>query len=87
MRHVPIGAFKDKVSEYVSAAEAGEEVVITRHGRVTARLVPPVADVSIARQRAQEAFDDMAEARRRMRSKGLKISPEEWVTWKNEGRR
>ena len=44
MKHVPVAAFKDKVSEYVAAAEAGEEIAITRHGKVAARLSPPLID-------------------------------------------
>jgi prevent-host-death family protein len=40
-----IGAFeaKNRLSELLRAAEAGRSVVITRHGRAVARLVP-VAD-------------------------------------------
>ena len=44
MRHIPIAEFKDKVSEIVSAAEAGEEIVITQRGKAIARLVPEHAD-------------------------------------------
>ena len=51
MRHVPIAEFKDKVSEMVSAAEAGEDIVITRHGRAVVRLVPTAED-RLAAQRA-----------------------------------
>jgi len=51
MRHIPIAEFKDKVSEIVSAAEAGEEIVITRHGRAAVKLVSATED-RLARQRA-----------------------------------
>jgi prevent-host-death family protein len=39
-----IGAFeaKKKLGRLLDLVEAGEEVVITRRGRVVARLVPPV---------------------------------------------
>jgi prevent-host-death family protein len=39
MRSVPIAVFKDKVSEFIAEAQAGEEVVITRHGKPAAKLV------------------------------------------------
>jgi prevent-host-death family protein len=38
-----IGAFEaeNKLGQLLDWVEAGEEVVITRHGRIVARLVPP----------------------------------------------
>jgi prevent-host-death family protein len=39
--NVSIAEAKAKLSELVSRAEAGEEIVLTRHGKVAARLVPP----------------------------------------------
>jgi prevent-host-death family protein len=41
MRQVGLKALKDKLSEYVRAAAAGETVVITDRGRVVAKLVAP----------------------------------------------
>lgn len=40
--NVPVAEAKAKFSELVKRAEAGEEVLVTRHGKVVARLVPPV---------------------------------------------
>lgn len=37
---VPVSDGKDKLSELVRLAEAGHEVVLTRHGRATVALVP-----------------------------------------------
>ncbi len=51
MRHVPIAEFKDKASEIIAAAEAGEDITITRHGREVVRLVGIEQD-RMARQRA-----------------------------------
>lgn len=84
MRHVPIAQFKDKMSEIMAAAEAGEDIVITRHGRDYMKLVP-VEEDRMARQRA--AIDAMLELREDLRASGVRISPEEIVEWKNEGRR
>jgi prevent-host-death family protein len=63
-----IGAFeaKNKLGQLLDWVEAGEEVVITRRGRVVARLVPPctAADPEQARNAA---------AAIRAMSKGVKL--------------
>ena len=41
MRTVGLKTLKNKLSEYVRAAAAGETVVITDRGRVVAEIVPP----------------------------------------------
>jgi prevent-host-death family protein len=38
--HVPIAEAKAKLAALVNRAEAGEEIVLTRHGRPAAKLVP-----------------------------------------------
>jgi prevent-host-death family protein len=87
MRHVPITEFKDHLSELVAAAEAGEEVVITRHGRATVKLVPVKEPLEERRRRARAALQGMERARARMRAEGRTVTIDEIVAWKNEGRR
>jgi prevent-host-death family protein len=41
--NVSVAEAKAKFSELLKRAEAGEEVAVTRHGKVVARLVPPTA--------------------------------------------
>jgi prevent-host-death family protein len=48
MRTVGLKTLKNKLSEYVRLAAAGETVVITDRGRAVAELVPP--------RRAENAF-------------------------------
>jgi prevent-host-death family protein len=43
MRTVPVVEAKSRFSALLAAVENGEEVVITRRGRVIARLVPETA--------------------------------------------
>lgn len=43
-RRVQLRDAKARLSELVSAAERGEETVITRHGRAVARVVPEPAE-------------------------------------------
>ncbi|MDX2143599.1 MAG: type II toxin-antitoxin system prevent-host-death family antitoxin [Rhodospirillaceae bacterium] len=38
--HVPVTAAKAQLTELVRRAEAGDEVVLTRHGQPAVRLVP-----------------------------------------------
>ena len=86
MRNVPIAEFKDKMSEYIAAAEAGEEVIITRHGRAAAKLVP-VVDVASLRRQRERAAGRLIAHRRKMIREGRTASIEELIAWKNEGRR
>jgi prevent-host-death family protein len=82
-----IGAFeaKNTFGSLLDRVEAGEEILITRHGKPAARLAP-VPKVSEAdRARAQAAF-----ARIRQRAKEAKTGPfdwEEWKSYRDEGRR
>ena len=54
-----IGAFeaKNKLSALLDRVERGEEIVITRHGRPVARLVPPNGEID--RSQAQAALQRM----------------------------
>ncbi|PAX06869.1 type II toxin-antitoxin system Phd/YefM family antitoxin [Sphingomonas lenta] len=87
MRHVPIAEFKDRLSEYVAAAEAGEEVVITRHGRTVARLVAPEEPQEDVVARRRAVLANMARLREELRARGFPAAtPEEIREWINEGR-
>ena len=63
-----VGAFeaKNRLSELLRRAEAGEEIAITNRGRVVARLVPPLPKFDREGARA-------AAARIRERRKGVKL--------------
>jgi prevent-host-death family protein len=76
-----IGAFeaKNRLSELLDAAENGEEVVITKHGRPVAKLVPVEA---FDRDKARAAAEWLIEFRKKHPLRGLKIKD-----LINEGRR
>jgi prevent-host-death family protein len=82
-----VGAFeaKNTFGALLDRVEAGEEILITRHGRLTARLAP-VRSVSEAdRARAHAALERMTQ-----RTKEMKLGPFDWAEWKayrDEGRR
>jgi prevent-host-death family protein len=86
MRHVPIAELKDHISEFIAAVEAGDEIVITRHGKAAARLVP-VVDREQRRQRAVAAADRLKQMREKMRRERRTVTLQEITDWKNEGRK
>jgi prevent-host-death family protein len=75
-----IGAFEAKthLSELLDRVEAGEELVIARHGRPVARLVP-VADLQ--HQRAAEAVRRLRELRH-----GATLDGIDWRELRDTGR-
>jgi prevent-host-death family protein len=80
-----IGAFdaKNKLGQLLDLVEQGEEVVITRHGKVVARLVPPAGAGD--RRVAHAAI-----RRLRERAERLRLGSFDWAEWKayrDEGRR
>jgi prevent-host-death family protein len=72
-----IGAFeaKNKLGTLLDRVQQGEEIVITRHGRPVARLVPNAGGID--RAQAQAAFD-----RIRVRAALVKGGPYDWETLK-----
>jgi prevent-host-death family protein len=77
-----IGLFEAKthLSELVARAERGEEVVITRHNKPVAKLVP----VAAADQDAQARREAVDELLRTSRGRRLGL---DWRTLRDEGRR
>ena len=78
------GAFeaKNKFGQLLDLAERGEEVMITRHGKEVARLVP-------AKQRLDRDEARAAVRRIRARAEHRKLGAFDWTEWKayrDEGR-
>ena len=81
------GAFegKNQFGKLLDLAEAGEEVLITRHGKPVARLIPDRGITLEQREAARAAMHRIRE-----RAKGTKTGPFNWEQWKayrDEGRR
>ena len=68
-----IGAFqaKNRLGQLLDLVEQGEEVVITRHGKAVARLVPPKEGLS--RAEAREAAQRIREMSRGVTLAGLRL--------------
>lgn len=76
-----VGAFEAKthLSSLLDKVEAGEEVVITRHGKSVARIVPEAA---IARDRLDDVVTALKSLRQRTTLGGLS-----WKMLRDEGRK
>lgn len=78
---ITVGAFEAKthLSTLLERVSRGEEVLITRHGKAIARLVPAVmAD----RERADAAIAKLKAARA-----GITLGGLDWKNLRDEGRR
>ena len=61
MHDVALFEAKNRLSELVNRVQAGEEIAITRRGKVVARLVP--AEPANERQRAHDAVEALRVSR------------------------
>ena len=84
MRNVPIAEFKDRCSEFVAAAEAGEDIVITRHGREVARVTGITDDKQERKRAAVEAMSRIGQAVLARHGPTTAAEIREWI---EEGRR
>ena len=86
-----VGLFEAKthLSELIARVERGDEVVITRHNKPVAKIVPfGVGKVSpeLVQQRL-EALKGLQAIGREMEARGGPITVEEILDWVREGRR
>lgn len=79
---IEVGTYeaKTRLSELLDEVEKGETVVITRHGKPIARLV---AEEEVRRARVEAAIAEI----KAIRATLPKVSIEEIIEMKNEGRR
>lgn len=89
MRHVPLAEFEKYISEFVDAAQTGEEIVVMQNGRPMVRLVPsteePSTEEDVARVR-RDALMRSVELREELRAQGMHVTREEVREWIDEGR-
>jgi prevent-host-death family protein len=84
-----MGLFEAKthLSELVARVEAGDEIVITRHNKPVAKIVP-IADVSAALlERRRQALACMQAIGDEVAAQGRPITQDEIIEWIREGRR
>jgi prevent-host-death family protein len=75
---------KTRLSELLDRVEKGEQIVITRHGKPVARLVPEgghnVAD-------AMAAVEELTRIRKELATRGVRVTQAEIRAMRDEGRR
>ena len=78
MREIQSSDVKARLPEFLDAVERGETIIVTRHGKPVAHLVPaPAAD----RDRVRKALDGIAALRRTTK----KMSVAEILAARHEG--
>jgi prevent-host-death family protein len=87
-----VGLFEAKthLSELIARAERGEEVIITRHNKPVAKLVPVVPVGEVSPELYQQRLKILAELQdfgRKMEAAGGPITVEEILAWRDEGRK
>jgi prevent-host-death family protein len=80
MKQIQSSIAKAQFAELLDQVERGETIVITRHGKPIARLVP---DEEARRARVAEAIEGIKE----LQKTGPRATMDEIIAWKNEGRR
>ena len=80
MKQIQASVAKAHLAELLDQVERGETVVITRHGKPIARLVP---EQSQRQQDIEKAIAGIKELRKQVKPATI----DEIIAWKNEGRR
>lgn len=91
---ITVGAFeaKTKLSELLDRVERGEEIVITRHGKTVARMVPESQRDTEAERKAREAkaakiLAEITRIREKLREEGVSFPADEIIAMRDMGRR
>jgi prevent-host-death family protein len=80
MREIQASDAKARLPQLLDDVERGETLIITRHGRAIARIVPEM-------NRRQEEVDRALASIRELRKRTLKVSKGEILSAKEEGRK
>jgi len=80
MKEIQASVAKARLAELLDEVERGETIVITRHGKAIARLVP---DEEARRADARRAMDEIKE----MRKHAGRATVQEILAWRDEGRK
>lgn len=80
MKHVNLSDAKARLSELLDEVEAGETLIITRHGKPVAQVSPASNEREAQRRAAMRAILDMQKT-------APGATQEEIREWINEGRR
>lgn len=68
MKKVQVNKVREHLAKYLAEAEMGEEIIITKHNRPVARLIPV--------RREKPEFPDLGEHRDKLKIRGKPVSRE-----------
>jgi prevent-host-death family protein len=80
MREIQASEAKARLPQLLDDVERGETLIITRHGRAIARIVPEV-------DRRQEEVDSAIASIRALRERNKRVTVEELLSARDEGRK
>jgi len=80
MREIQASDAKARLPQLLDDVERGETLIITRHGRAIARIVPEV-------KRRQEEVDRALASIRELRNRTVMVALEEILSAREEGRK
>jgi prevent-host-death family protein len=80
MQTIQASEAKTKFLSILDQVERGESIIVTRHGRPIARIVP---EVDVNRERVEQAIESM----KALRQRAGKMSSQEILSARDEGRR
>jgi prevent-host-death family protein len=78
MREIQASEAKTHLPQLLDEVERGETLVITRHGRAIARIVPEA-------QQQQKEIDNAIESIKALRTRAGKLTPDEILSARHEG--
>ncbi|BCW90997.1 hypothetical protein sos41_41740 [Alphaproteobacteria bacterium SO-S41] len=81
MTRIAAAEAKNRFAELIERAEKGEDIEVTKYGRVVARIVAPKQGRDV--EAAMAAFSRMRENARKI---GGKFDLEEFKRWRDEGK-
>ena len=84
MREIQSSDVKARLPEYLDAVERGETIVITRHGKAVAHMVPAPA---ARNDRVRQAIQDILAMREEFKKNKKKMSVSEIWKARHEGHR
>ena len=79
MKHIQSSEAKAKFAELLDQVEQGETIVITRHGKPVARIIP---DQKGRREEIKAAIDGLRKIGKEATGK---VTLEELLSWRHEG--
>jgi prevent-host-death family protein len=80
MREIQASAAKTHLPQLLDDVERGETLIITRHGRAIARIVPEV-------DRRQAGIDEALDRIQQLRQRTGRVTVEDLLSARDEGRR